>query len=236
MQPVELARKLAKEMDENKTVSVAHTYVPNQYAVYLSPSDREQFTSYEAALKKELSDYLLEHARGQGLALVTRPTVALETDERLGLGEFGIQAWLSDEAAAEIGAASEEAVASEMAPSRGEFGHTRVYSPDRESPRELSSLGLITERPLLVGDGKRTVLAGDRLLMGRSRECDLVLDDPNVSRRHAEMRRSGGRWIVVDLGSTNGVRVNGKRIQGEAPLSPGDQITLGVSKLTFELE
>jgi predicted component of type VI protein secretion system len=236
VQPVELARKLAKEMDENKTVSVAHTYVPNQYAVYLSPSDREQFTSYEAALKKELSDYLLEHARSQGLALVTRPSVALETDERLGVGEFGIQAWLSDAAAAEIGAASEEAAASEMAPSRGEFGHTRVYSPDRESPRELSSLGLITERPLLVGDGKRTVLAGDRVLVGRSRECDLVLEDPNVSRRHAEMRRSGGRWTVVDLGSTNGVRVNGKRIRGEAPLSPGDQITLGVSKLTFELE
>ena len=69
VQPVELAHKLAKEMEENKTVSVSRVYVPNHYRVFLSPDDREQFESYEIALKKELSDYLLEHARDEGLAL-----------------------------------------------------------------------------------------------------------------------------------------------------------------------
>ena len=67
VQPVELARKLAKEMEENKTVSVSRIYVPNHYRVFLSPSDREQFASYEPALRKELSDYLLEHARQERL-------------------------------------------------------------------------------------------------------------------------------------------------------------------------
>src|SRR3954453_12078942 len=94
VQPVEIARKLAKEMQDNKTVSISRTYVPNQYIVYLSPQDREQFEGYEDGLKKELSDYLLEHARGEGLALITRPTIEFETDERLGLGEFGIQTML----------------------------------------------------------------------------------------------------------------------------------------------
>src|SRR3954469_9096867 len=94
VQPVEIARKLAKEMEDNRTVSISRTYVPNQYIVYLSPDDRQQFEGYEDGVKKELSDYLLEHARAEGLALLTRQTVDFETDERLSLGEFGIQAML----------------------------------------------------------------------------------------------------------------------------------------------
>src|SRR5207302_8282837 len=97
VQPVELARKLAKEMEEHKTVSVSRVYVPNHYVVFLSPDDREQFQSYEVALKKELSDYLLERARGEGLALVTRPQMEFHTDDRLGLGECGIHARLLGE-------------------------------------------------------------------------------------------------------------------------------------------
>jgi pSer/pThr/pTyr-binding forkhead associated (FHA) protein len=88
---------------------------------------------------------------------------------------------------------------------------------------------------MLVGDGHRTVLTGPRVLLGRSRECDLVIDDPNVSRRHAELRRKDDTWIVADLGSTNGVKVNGRRVE-HAVLKPGDEITLGLSRLSFEQE
>ena len=91
VQPVEIARKLAKEMQDHQTVSISRTYVPNHYTVWLSPKDREQFEGYEDGVKKELSDYLLEHARNEGLALITRPTIDFETDDRLELGEFGIQ-------------------------------------------------------------------------------------------------------------------------------------------------
>ncbi len=232
VQPVELARKLAKEMDAGKTVSVSHTYVPNEYAVYLSPADREQFQSFEAALKKELSDYLLEHARAEGLALVTRPRVSLETDDRLATGEFGIQAWMSADA--------EEAVQEQSAEPRpaaaADYGHTMVYSPDR-APRRLETPppAPSRERALLVGDGKRTVVSGDRLVVGRSRDCDLVIEDPNVSRRHMELRRDRAGWVAVDLGSTNGIKLNGRRID-QAPLEPGDEISLGLSRLTFEVE
>ena len=231
VQPVELARKLAKEMDDNKTVSVSHTYVPNEYAVYLSPADHEQFHNYEGALQKELSDYLLEHARREGLALVTRPRVALETDDRLRTGEFGIQAWMSD-------AAAEDAAPGTPVPSpAADHGHTMVYSPDR-APRLLETPApeqRDVPRALLVGDGKRTIVSGDRMVVGRSRDCDLVLEDPNVSRRHMELRRDRAGWTAVDLGSTNGTKVNGRRVE-EAPLEPGDEISVGVSRLRFEVE
>lgn len=231
VQPVELARKLAKEMEDNKTVSVSHTYVPNEYAVYLSPADHEQFENYEGALRKELSDYLLEHARTEGLALVTRPVVSLERDERLRTGEFGIQAWMSGAAADE--ASPGDASAEEPA----DYGHTMVYSPDR-APRKLEApvpVGRATQRAMLVGEGKRTVLSDDRIVVGRSRDCDLVVDDPNVSRRHMEVRREETGWVAVDLGSTNGTKVNGRRIE-EVPLEPGDEVAVGVSRYTFEVE
>jgi Protein of unknown function (DUF3662)/FHA domain len=225
VQPVEIARKLAKEMEDNKTVSISRTYVPNQYVVWLSPDDRGQFEGYEDGVKKELSDYLLEHARDEGLALLTRPSVDFQTDERLGLGEFGIQAML-------VRPPEEERPHAEPEPA--EFGHTMVYSVDREA-RKLEPRGGSGGRAMLVGGGRRTVLSGSRLLIGRSRECDVTLDDPNVSRRHAELRREGDSWLVSDLGSTNGVKVNGQRVD-DYRLSPGDEIVLGLEHLTFEVE
>jgi hypothetical protein len=227
VQPVEIARKLAKEMRDNQTVSISRTYVPNHYTVYLSPQDREQFEGYEDGVKKELSDYLLENARTEGLALITRPTIDFETDDRLALGEFGIQTQL-------VGAPEDEHEApADAGPSAGDFGHTMVYSPDREA-RPLAPPPP-PGRAMLVGDGKRTVLSGSRMLIGRSRDCDVTLEDPNASRRHAELRNEDGHWIVTDLGSTNGVKVNGRKVE-QAVLQPGDELSFGLAQLRFELE
>jgi hypothetical protein len=226
VQPVELAHKLAKEMEENQMVSVSRVYVPNHYRVFLSPRDREQFASYEPALRKELSDYLLEHARQERFALTSRPQIEFHTDDRLDVGEFGIQAQL-------LGDVEDEAARPEAGPSAGDFGHTMVYSPDRAA-RPLEP---IAERrqALLVSEGRRNILSGERVLIGRSRECDIVVSDPNVSRRHIELRRGQRGWAAVDLGSTNGMKINGRRVS-HAELEPGDRITIGISDLTFELE
>jgi hypothetical protein len=226
VQPVELAHKLAKEMEENQMVSVSRVYVPNHYRVFLSPRDREQFSSYEPALRKELSDYLLEHALQERLALTSRPQIEFHTDDRLELGEFGIQAQL-------LGGPEEDAELAEAGPSAGDFGHTMVYSPDREARPLEPAAG--RRQALLIAEGRRNVLSGDRAMVGRSRDCDVVVSDPNVSRRHIELRRGERGWAAVDLGSTNGMKVNGRRL-GHAELEPGDRITIGITDLTFELE
>jgi hypothetical protein len=228
VQPVELAHKLAKEMEDNQMVSVSRVYVPNHYRVFLSPQDREQFASYEPALRKELSDYLLEHGRQERFALTSRPQIEFDTDDRLELGEFGIQAQL-------LGAPEEEEAAAgdEAAPSAGDFGHTMVYSPDRQARRLEPDHD--RSQALLIAEGRRNVLTGERVLVGRSRECEVVVSDPNVSRRHIELRRGERGWTAIDLGSTNGMKINGRRV-GQAQLDPGDRITIGVTDLTFELD
>ena len=102
------------------------------------------------------------------------------------------------------------------------------------SADEAEELGLAHEpRALLKVGGKRHELGPDPVVIGRSHECDITVEDPNVSRRHAEVRREDGGWWIVDLGSTNGIEVNGKRVD-RARLEPDDQVTLGRTELTFE--
>ena len=224
VQPVELARRLAKEMESYKTVSISRTYVPNEYIVFLSREDRRQFESYEPALLEELSAHLLQHAAREGLALLTRPKVTFETDRRLRMGEFGIQPRLVKPPAAD----REEA-------SQGDLGATMVYSATRvqraaEPPPEPAA-----GRALLTADGKTFVVDQPRAVVGRSRRCDFVVEDPNISRRHFELQRRGSEWFVVDLESTNGIAVNGQRVTS-AQLQPGDEIVAGTSRMRFNLD
>jgi FhaA, N-terminal domain/FHA domain len=227
VQPVELARKLAKEMDDNRTVSVSRTYVPNEYTVYLSPPDREQFEGYEEALLGELQDYLGQHAMREDYALMSSPKVLMESDADLAVGEFGIATrMVQREGAREAGAP----------PPQPAPGATMIYKPEPIPPEPEPDLD---ERPretppalLRVGAGEHR-LDGGRLVIGRSRDCDIRLTDPNVSRRHGEVRREGDSFWVVDLDSTNGIEVNGRRSK-RARLHDGDTITMGATELVFE--
>ncbi len=230
VQPVELARRLAKEMDAHKTAGVARVYVPNEYTVHLSKQDRVKLEGYERALEQELSGYLLDHARRRSYDLLTRPAVEFKTDERLRLGEFGIQTRLVKPPAHEG-----------ERPSQGEEGHTMVYSAvkEREPVEEKSpprAEATVATRAVVSLDDRRYVLEGPRATIGRSKEVECVLRDPNVSRRHAELRRSStGDWTIVDLGSTNGIKVNGSRV-ASSRLSPGDQVTVGSTTFLFDIE
>jgi Protein of unknown function (DUF3662)/FHA domain len=224
LRPVEIARKLAREMEEHKAISVSRVYVPNEYAVYVSPEDRERFADYEDALVKELEGYLLEHARLEKLALLSRPQVVFDTDERLSLGEFGIQARLVKPAADD-----------RAEPEQGEAGHTMIYSAERLR-RHAGPPPPPAAKALVVSEGRRLVVGRSGAVIGRSRDCDIVLGDSNVSRRHAEVRPDDDGWTIVDLDSTNGVTVNGRRIRGAVPLRGGERIELGTAKVRFELE
>jgi hypothetical protein len=189
LQPVELGRRLTREMDAKRTVGVRGMLVPNAFVIALAQADRSRFESFEDALTRELADAAREHARTEGYHFVGPVTVELETDPALTPGMFLLS-----------GAVQE--------------GEGPVGS-------------------LVLADGNRIAVGEDPVTIGRLPECDVVLGDTKVSRRHAEVRRDGADVMVVDLGSTNGTKVNGAGVR-ERRLTDGDEITVGTTTLRFE--
>jgi hypothetical protein len=227
VRPMELARKLAREMDEHRTVSVSRVYVPNEYSVYLSPEDRARYEGMEEEVIDELCAYLLEHARREDLVLSSHPHIAFHTDERLALGEFGIQALLVRP--------DDHSEQAQLPDEPEEHGQTMIYSTSARLARPLEESGRRPPRALLAVAGRRLIVPPTGGTIGRSRDCDIVLEDSGISRRHAEIRPGAGSWTLADLGSTNGVRVNGRRLEGAQPLSAGDRVELGSTEMVFEV-
>ena len=241
VRPMEIARKLAREMDTQKTVSVSRVYVPNEYAVWLSEEDRFRYEEVEDELIEELCAYLLEHARSENLLLASPPHIVFHTDGRLALGEFGIEARLVRPEVQDEGDGP-----SQPGPTRPpaggpeadeEHGRTMIYSTSARvgGPVETAQPQVRLPRALLAVGGRRLLVPPGGGTIGRSRDCEIVLDDTGVSRRHAELRPGAASWEVEDLGSTNGVLVNGRAIHGVQPLEPGDRLELGSTEVLFEL-
>ncbi|MFI4992910.1 MAG: FhaA domain-containing protein [Solirubrobacterales bacterium] len=234
VRPMELARKLAREMDEHRTTSVSRVYAPNEYSVWLSPQDRARYEGVEHEVIDELCGYLLEHARREELILASPPLVSFHTDEELALGEFGIQAQLirheeqSDERS--LPPAPAEVLQDE------EHGQTMIYSTSARTREALEPVhARRAARALLAVAGRRLIVPPGGATIGRSRACDVVLEDAGASRRHAEIRPHDEGWTLQDLGSTNGVLVNGRPVASLQPLRPGDRIEIGSTEITFEL-
>jgi hypothetical protein len=255
VRPMELAHKLAREMDENTTASVSRVYAPNEYSVWLSPRDRERYEGVEHEVIEELCAYLLEHARAEGFAIASGPHISFHTDEDLQLGEFGIEARLARneieerervepaERSAAAGAAAPVPSASSrrreipVAREPAAVGNTMIFSNAERVREAVGRSG--SRRPakaILVLSGRRMLVPPRGAAIGRSRDCDIVLEDAGVSRRHAELRpSSASSWRIEDLGSTNGVRVNGQTIAGAHELHGGERIALGSTEMVFEI-
>ncbi len=248
VQPVELARKLAKEMDEHRSVSVSRVYVPNEYTVYLSTADRQQFASYEGSLVGELQEYLTEHARREAYALLTPPRVRFAIDDDLAVGEFGIATRVAqpEDGVPSLPAPAEptpaRSVSIPVAPQPVPVpvpdappSATMIYRSQEPAadPLETSpSPEPEEEKVTLTLEGRAHPITSRSVVIGRSRECDLRVADGNASRRHAEVVQEGATYLVVDLGSTNGTELNGRRITREE-LTDGDRITIGATDLIF---
>jgi hypothetical protein len=231
VQPVELARKLIKEMDDHRNVSVSRVYVPNEYTIYLAAGDREQFESYETQLKGELAEYLSEHARRENYVLLSPPRIELETDEDLDVGVFGIATRMVQSGGQGAGEPEGDA----------EPNATMVYKPSAvpiPQATEAASpvdLGIQREIAVLSWNGERHEISKRRVVLGRSKDADLQVADPNASRRHAELRQEGATYWLVDLDSTNGVEVRGKRVK-RLKLEDGTRFTIGSTEISFSRE
>jgi Protein of unknown function (DUF3662)/FHA domain len=193
LRPVELGRRLVREMDDQRTVNVrGATAVPNEFTITLSQEDHDQLTEIGDSLSRELADAARTHAREEGYVFMGPVTVALNLDPELRTGSFGLSARFKEGAGGTSGGA------------------------------------------LVVPGGKRIPLGEAAVVIGRATDAGVQLTDTSVSRRHAEVRPSGDGFVVVDLGSTNGTRVNGAGITSERRLADGDTITVGDSSLRFE--
>jgi hypothetical protein len=229
LQPVEVGRRILRDMDEGKTISVNRVYAPNDFRVYLGPDDYTRFSSMEAGLVREFSDLVIDAAKEHRWNLMGMPKIAFQQVEDLGKGEFRVDASLTaDPDAPPMRASTHEADANDPSATAAISSHTAerlgmlgsqaklVVLDDSGSPKEEIS---ITKSPVTIG---------------RLSSNDVVIPDSNVSRRHAELRRQGSHWVVVDAGSTNGTLVNGK-IAKEHTLSDGDRLGFGKSELLFRL-
>lgn len=198
LQPVEIGRRLTREMDLQRTIAPRGTLAPNHFVVLLSPTDRNRFSAIEDELVSELETLAYEHAQAERYTLLGPVSVVIETEEGLASGMVLVS---------------------------GDMVRSDAPAP----------------AALLLPDGRRVELTQKPLTIGRMPDCGLTLADPNVSRYHAEIHLSegpgappGGQYEIVDLGSTNGTRVNGAPVTRPHPLRPGDRITLGATTLRFD--
>src|SRR5262249_2224893 len=228
VQPVELARKLVKEMEDHRVISVSRLYVPNEYTLYLSPADRAQFADYEESLLSELQDYRAENGRREKSVMLSAPGVLMEPDPDLDVGEFGI----ATRRARGPEPPPPEAPAPAVAP-----GATMVYKPKQPVTQAVSpeELGLEREVVTLSWDSKQQEIDKRRVVIGRSKDCDIQVADPNVSRRHAEIRQGGSASWAAAPPSPNGTEANGRRLK-RAKLRSGDTITVGSTQVVFQRE
>ena len=192
LQPVELGRRLVKEMDTSRTLDVrGRALAPNRFVIRVSVEDHARFGQVQQSLMNELTATVREHAKEEGLSFLGRVSVELEPDPNLKVGLF------------------------------------RVHpSYDERIPLDEPNAWL--EGP----DGHHHLLKGAVCTIGRLSDSDIIINDQNVSRRHAELHAVGDTYELVDLGSTNGSKINGQRVHRQA-LSDGDQVTFGAITLRF---
>ncbi len=198
VRPIELGRRIAREMDLSLDVGVKGQRVaPNFFTVLLSVDDVERLAQFASPLAVELADAAEEHATDEGYTLRGPAEVELVEDPDLHTGQFDVQA---------------------------------EVRPGTRAPRATAWL--------TAADGARVALSSaDTITIGRQSDCDLVVNDTNVSRHHSEVKVENGAAVIVDLGSLNGTRVNGKGIPPKTSfeLHPGDEIWIGTGRITFSV-
>ncbi len=218
VQPVEVAAALQREAEDKKAVvGQGRILVPNDYVVELGDSDHARLAAYDGPLRRELAAMVSEHAGEQGWSFVGPVGVRLEKVDDLSTGVFRIRsAVLAAEALGDAG--------------RGEQGaHSDPARPYLVIPHGGS---VAVRGPQTEGRERVVPLAKPVTRIGRGADADVRLADTGVSRLHAEIRLEGERALLVDMRSTNGTTVNGRRVQS-SPLNDGDRIGAGATALVF---
>jgi hypothetical protein len=214
VQPVEIAGALQRETDNRKTiVGPGKVHVPNDFVVELGDHDHARLAEWAEPLGDELGAMVREHAAEQGYSFVGPVRVGFEHVPEISTGVFRVRS---------------SVVAADVPPA------TQPPPPPAHTPATPARSTVAGRPRLVLSAGEESVLLLDKpmTVIGRANECELRLDDPGVSRRHAEVRVTGNDAEIIDLGSTNGIRVNGRAVPS-ARLVDGDRIDMGSTSLVF---
>ena len=255
VQPVEVAAALTREASEKKAiVGAGRVLVPNTYVVELGDADMERLAEYDAPLRAELAAMLAEAATEQGWSFVGPVDVRLARTADLGTGVFRVRSSVvagrptgdlpiapSSVAAAPAAAAAAPASAPApparavplVVPRRAPTSRPAAAAPVTKARATVTGPHLVVlAHGSAAAETDRTVpLTGPVAVIGRGADADVQLTDTGVSRRHAEVRLTGAP-LLVDLGSTNGTRLNAQPV-AQADLRDGDRIGVGTSELVF---
>ncbi len=215
LQPVDIARRLARVMDDYQLIAAGKVFVPNRYRVHLHPDTLAGFASFQKALEAELANFLVETAQARDFAFVGRPQVALLADPEVPRERMRVQAELADVAGTALD---------------GPVSHTQDLPLEviRQALTEAAKPGYV-----LYVDQREIVLDRPEITLGRALDNDVVLDHPTVSRRHARISLRHGRPVLRDLNSRNGTFVNGQRVE-ECVLGDGDRVALGEALMVIK--
>ena len=218
LQPVEIAKRLARVMESQREIGPHGLSAPTQYGVRLSSTDYERFAPRRASFERDRADYLIQAASQRGLRLDRRPTVVLAREEGLARHAVRIDARHADDDARTIASTKD--------------GHTRRLwvTPSGARPTDAPP------RIHLLDPNAPSPIVVDHLpfSIGRSLDNDLPIADRRVSRHHALIKEIAGEVCLVDLDSTNGTSVNGEPIR-QSVLADADTISLGGYPLTVAL-
>jgi len=223
LQPVEIAKRLSREMEGGRVVGVSSVLVPNYYEVSLSPADYTTFAPIRASLEGEMAQYLARFAHEHNYSMTAEPEVRVLSDQSLRPRHVLAVGRLTE-------APRSAAMPLPPLPSTERLDPTRmmprVEAAVAPAPAEAAGPAVLT-----LGDAAYP-LAGDSVSLGRGLENDIVLEDRRVSRIHARLVNTGGYWTARDEGSTNGTFVNGRMVSQHV-LTNGDRLSLGGLELTF---
>lgn len=213
VEPVEIASRLRRELDNKSiTISAGRTLAPNVFDVLLSDEDFGRAQDWGTPLAEELCDVVIQHVRSQGYILQGPVRISFRHDDAQREGHFEI----TSRTEKSDGAAAPTAPPRPVVPA----------APSRE-PTRL--------QPVLDIGGQRYSLNAPSIVLGRSSDADILVDDTGVSRKHLEIQTAEGIIRAVDLGSTNGSYVNGHKVDGSVELTDGSTITMGRTKIIFRL-
>lgn len=216
IEPVELASELERKIEETAVLDVKVPYAANVYHILLNKSDHEMLRPFEAELKEELEDFIIRKAESLGVVLLGRAEVIFKSESGLKAGEVKIIPQVRKD---EFGEKIEEA----------EIEKTRILPVSQAKSLNLTAPQCVLEN---LTTGKKHGIFNLPYRIGRMEGNNLVIDDPTVSRFHAEIYREGRNFYIRDLESTNGTFVNGKPVKVRK-LKEGDIITIGNTRLRW---